>query len=411
MIIFQDKQYQLFFSNNLQPLRALNYADELFFDEFERLCGGRYRILSIIRNGWQEKYGLQSDIDILQQLFANKLTNEMWSTDLLSEYEQKKVILVETLAKESAENHTTENTAALADTLIRVRRQSASLDAMSNMLHLFSSLVGGDFMNRLKNYTSDVEVINQNFIFYTQPIRESRYAKLLMPDLPDAISLSPADKNLSDMLRVGAFIKDDVSSLLEERGTMLASLFEEIARRLAVSTDDLYYLTLVEIADALNHGKSVADLSQDRKDITVLYYPDKKLLMYEGASAETMLKDGGFSEIAAMVAEHSQLHGQVASLGKASGRAVVVKNSDEAMVQVREGDVLVAPYTAPEYLPAMRKVVAIVTETGGITSHAAIVSREMKIPCVIAVPNVTSILHTGDMIEVDADAGTISVLE
>ncbi|NQV12821.1 MAG: hypothetical protein HQ530_00765 [Parcubacteria group bacterium] len=56
MIIFEDKKYELFFSNKLPPLVALNYADDLFFAEFEKLCGTKYRILSVIRKGWQEKY-------------------------------------------------------------------------------------------------------------------------------------------------------------------------------------------------------------------------------------------------------------------------------------------------------------------------------------------------------------------
>lgn len=59
----------------------------------------------------------------------------------------------------------------------------------------------------------------------------------------------------------------------------------------------------------------------------------------------------------------------------------------------------------------MGKAAAIVTEEGGITSHAAIVSREMKKPCIIATKNATQVLQDGDMVEVDADKGVIKILD
>ena len=72
---FQGQKYQLFFSNKLPPLKALNYADELFFEEFTKLLGARYRILSIIRNGWQRKYGRVEDIERLKQHFEKLISN------------------------------------------------------------------------------------------------------------------------------------------------------------------------------------------------------------------------------------------------------------------------------------------------------------------------------------------------
>ncbi len=409
MVTFQGKEYQLFFSNNLEPLRALNYADELFFREFERLCGSRYRILSIIRKGWQEKYGFQSDITALRKHFERKLTEAGWIEGILAEYEDKKGVLSRTLDTEAPKAYGESEGAALSELLKKIREQAAPLDAMSNMLHLFSSLVGDGFMARLTNYSQDPELINRNFIFYTQPIRESRYAKLVMPELTEKFALSVEDATLSSILRIGAYIKDDVSALLDDRGTKLENLFAEIARRISLDPIDLYYLTLGEIETALKEGRVKPGLIEDRKMLTILFYPEKNLEIREGADAEAFLSKGNFAPIMSDSVGASELEGQTASLGIVSGRAVVVKNSDEALKLVQKGDILVAPYTAPEYLPAMKNAVAIVTETGGITSHAAIVSRELKIPCVIGVADATSILHTGDTIEVNADKGVIRI--
>ena len=77
------------------------------------------------------------------------------------------------------------------------------------------------------------------------------------------------------------------------------------------------------------------------------------------------------------------------------------------MDQFKEGMILVTPMTAPEYLPIMKKSLAIITNEGGITCHAAIVARELKKPCIIGTKIATQVLKDGDMVEVDADSGTI----
>jgi pyruvate,water dikinase len=85
-------------------------------------------------------------------------------------------------------------------------------------------------------------------------------------------------------------------------------------------------------------------------------------------------------------------------------------DSPEDFKFFKEGEVLVADQTTPSFVPLMRMAAAIVTGKGGITSHAAIVSRELKKPCVIAVKDVNKILKTGDMVEVDANKGIVRIL-
>ena len=101
----------------------------------------------------------------------------------------------------------------------------------------------------------------------------------------------------------------------------------------------------------------------------------------------------------------------MASLGRVNGRVVIAKNSKEALQKMQDKDILVAPYTAVEYVPAMKKAAAILTETGGITSHAAIISRELGIPCIIGIENVTTLLKDGDLVEVNANKGIVRILK
>ena len=77
---------------------------------------------------------------------------------------------------------------------------------------------------------------------------------------------------------------------------------------------------------------------------------------------------------------------------------------------MKKGDILVAVTTHPDYVPAMQKAAAIVTEEGGILSHAAIVSREIRIPCIVGTKQVTKVLKDGDLIEVDANKGIVRKL-
>ena len=77
---------------------------------------------------------------------------------------------------------------------------------------------------------------------------------------------------------------------------------------------------------------------------------------------------------------------------------------------MNKGDILVSIASDPDIVPAMKKAAAIVTEQGGVTSHAAIVSRELGIPCVIGTKIATKVLKDGDIVEVDATKGTVRKL-
>lgn len=104
-----------------------------------------------------------------------------------------------------------------------------------------------------------------------------------------------------------------------------------------------------------------------------------------------------------------ELKGQTAFKGRATGPIKVIFSKKD-IHKVREGDVLVAPMTNPDYLPAMKLAAAFVTDEGGVLCHAAIVARELQKPCVIGTKIVTDVLKDGDIVEVDADVATVRVV-
>ena len=102
--------------------------------------------------------------------------------------------------------------------------------------------------------------------------------------------------------------------------------------------------------------------------------------------------------------------GLSASVGRVTGPVKIVKSATE-IGKVKQGDILVAVMTRPDYVVAMKKAAAIVTNEGGITSHAAIVSRELGIPCIIGTKIATEVLKDGDIVEVNANHGVVNILK
>ncbi len=112
------------------------------------------------------------------------------------------------------------------------------------------------------------------------------------------------------------------------------------------------------------------------------------------------------------------LKGICANKGKAKGKVKVIfsgyDNFDtltQAIDSMEQGDILVAETTSPELMLACKKAAAIVTNQGGLMSHAAIVSREMGIPCLVGTGNATKVLRDGDVLEVDAERGEARRME
>ena len=100
------------------------------------------------------------------------------------------------------------------------------------------------------------------------------------------------------------------------------------------------------------------------------------------------------------------IQGRTACPGKVKGKVRILLKAGDCD-QLKKGEVLVTFMTSPDFMPAIRKALAIVTNLGGVTSHAAIISRELGIPCIVGTGNATQVLKDGDMVEVDANKGII----
>lgn len=104
------------------------------------------------------------------------------------------------------------------------------------------------------------------------------------------------------------------------------------------------------------------------------------------------------------------IKGQPAHKGKVTGR-VVIHLSWTGITELKHGDILVTGMTNPQMITQIKKAAAIITDEGGITCHAAIISRELKIPCITGTKIATQVLKDGDLVEVDANEGIVKILK
>ncbi len=116
---------------------------------------------------------------------------------------------------------------------------------------------------------------------------------------------------------------------------------------------------------------------------------------------------GGGQEEAVSEVSHVLVQGLAASSGRASGAVRVLQSPDEGEHLVA-GEILVAPMTSPDWVPTIRRAAALVTDGGGMTCHAAIVARELGVPCVVGTRNATTVLRDGEIVTVDGARGTVT---
>ena len=175
---------------------------------------------------------------------------------------------------------------------------------------------------------------------------------------------------------------------------------KEVSKRKNIAYENLVFATWHEM---IKQELDEKNLEERRKACVFLWTADK-IDIYVGEEAEQITKD--YNEIVLKQESGDEIKGITASKGKVKGRVKIVLNVSN-FNKMKKGNILVAMMTRPEYLPVMKIASAIVTDEGGITCHAAIVSRELRIPCIIGTKNATKILKDGDMVEVDADNGVI----
>lgn len=191
------------------------------------------------------------------------------------------------------------------------------------------------------------------------------------------------------------------------------TLLDDIARRLNVTRTDLLSYSYIELEEALKNKKAIdAGEIQDRQQngFVLLIKEGNFELVTGKEKIEAVIAEEGINEPFEKYVHITEFKGMPASRGTITARARVMENASE-IDQLVEGEILVTYMTTIEFIPAFRKAGAVITDEGGMSCHAAIISREFKLPCIVGTKIATRVVQTGDMLEVDADKGTVTILE
>ena len=215
---------------------------------------------------------------------------------------------------------------------------------------------------------------------------------------------------ISRRLAFSIWWQDWRKSYILQANYIIDLYLKEIAKRKKIDFDDIHYYTHDEVDELIERGKILpSKLIKLRKNhfFGVLDADRSKRTMIFGPQAAKMIAPYITKKVDKNL---EQIGGLVVNRGKVKGKVRILLSPSEAK-KMGQGEILVAPMTSPEYIVALRKAVAVITDEGGLTCHAAIVSRELKIPCVVGTKIATKILRDGDLVEVDADKGVVKILK
>ena len=192
-------------------------------------------------------------------------------------------------------------------------------------------------------------------------------------------------------------------------------LINEIARRSEESVADISRYYLIKDIENLLNGKPLSLIEkQNRKKCFVGLWKNGKVTYLSGEKAEEVAREE-LKELY-IVKKVSEVKGMVANSGRVRGIARILPTNDiEKTRELREnfqkGQILFTGMTQPNIMDIASRAGAIVTDEGGMLSHAAVISREFKIPCIVGTHFGTQIFKDGDLVEVDADRGTVRILK
>ena len=178
---------------------------------------------------------------------------------------------------------------------------------------------------------------------------------------------------------------------------------------------DIHWYTSIEVLQLFNNQRVSEERLEWRKNAFV-FYKHNRVTFLEGQDAKEFIAQFGETPVDKDLAI---IKGKTAHKTGITVKARVkvidtdygdIEKLNQQMDEMEKGTVLVSQTTAPELMEAIKKASAIITDIGGMLSHAAITARELNIPCIVETGFASKVLNDGDLVEVDADNGIVKIL-
>ncbi len=220
------------------------------------------------------------------------------------------------------------------------------------------------------------------------------------------LNLDSKYKFLFEVARDVVYLKGFRKDMMYKAYCYMEKLLREIAKRSKLSLLEVRFLLPPEMKNLLETGNVDRELLEKRQKFCVIVGFNKEYSVFVEEEARSVSK----KIIEEKVQEEQEIRGSCACHGEAKGIVKIINTVSE-ISKMNKGDILVSKQTNPNLVMAMEKAAAIVTDSGGITSHAAIVARELRIPCVVGTQSATKLLKDGDLVEVNASKGLVRILK
>lgn len=217
-------------------------------------------------------------------------------------------------------------------------------------------------------------------------------------------NLSPVIFKMAKRLAFCVWWQDSRKQYIFQANHLIRLFLKELNRRYKVDYEKLHYYRILDLVKLIQTGKPLSAKELKKRDFFyVCFIPKYGLKYYFGNQAKKIMKP----YLVKRKIKTEELKGLVVSSGKKVIGQVKIIHSPKEVSKMKPGDILVAAMTSPDYIVALRKASAIITDEGGMTCHAAIVSRELKIPCIVGTKYATKVFRDGDLVEVDANKGVV----
>jgi phosphohistidine swiveling domain-containing protein len=258
-------------------------------------------------------------------------------------------------------------------------------------------------------YTAEqvIQFIQENLDNNNQMRTRQQHAESPMLTQMRTLRVSPEVRGLLDVVRSLTYVnaaKDDAHQITWQH---VRPLMGEIARRLNCTPGELVLCTPRELIEALKGGALNREFLDARAQNWILLKTGDLLNVVQGLEPVEVLRKSLKSILPSNV---STLTGRPIYPGSVRGQARIVLTSADCS-GVKPGDILVATNTNPDFIPAMRRAAAFITDTGNLICHAVIAAREFQKPCVISTQIATQLLKDGELLEVDGTTGVITRLD
>ena len=231
--------------------------------------------------------------------------------------------------------------------------------------------------------------------------RYSRYLK--------TVNKFKYNSHLSSLLKFFAaysYLKDFKPFVRDTGNFHIRKVFEELAERLNLNLTETLFLNEREIPKLLNKGLVISKAELNNRINNSVYFCDKGKIYLETDKD----KIAEIDKVLNKKEETKELKGSGVSPGLVKGKvSLILSNNDFS--RFKQGEILVTSATRPDFVPLMKKARGIITDEGGMLSHAAILSRELKKPCVVGTAKATRVLKNGDLVEVDAEKGIVKIIK